>query len=264
MNSELFEIIIPSTAFFLGFFLAFSLIEMIIVLLLNGFVYKHWSFVADVVLRVKVRHGKLVRLITLVLMAVFILILIRYTSVIQVLMNASLEEKLYAGQILLVIFLTYLIATRRLAKLDFLKQIHRYLYAYLSIITYVFMILLINQQYQPYQEYINARIVVPIQENVETILENRKRKRLLTEFRRQIHNGTCPRVDLSNKMEKGDIEHVVYVTTHPDLSLISKPINTNNPKNYLVGRLCSSEGTDFLLTHYGQWFWIINETENYR
>lgn len=259
MDSELFEIIIPSVAFFMAFFLVFTLVEMMIVLLLNGFVFHHWSFIADVVMRVKVRHGKLVRFVTLTAVIVFIVLLTRYTAVVEVLRSASIEEKLYAAQILLVIVLAYLIATRRLAKLDFLKQIHRYLYIYLSTITYVFMVLLVHNQYLSYQQYIRATIIVPIQENVNIILENRERQELLKEFRLQIHNKRCPRVDLTTEMIEGTARHFVYITTHPDLSLVKETINEEAPKNYLVGRLCTNGTDSFLLTNYGQWYWVINQ-----
>lgn len=259
MDSELFEIIIPSVAFFVAFFLVFTLLEMMIVLLLNGFVYHHWSFVADVVMRVKVRHGKLARFITLTAVIVFIVLLVQYTAVVDVLRSASIEEKLYAAQILLVILLTYLIATRHLAKLDFLKQIHRYLYIYLSTITYVFMVLLVHSQYLNYQQYIRATIIVPIQKNVDIILENRVRQELLKEFRLQIYNKRCPRVDLTTEMIEGTARHFIYVTTHPDLSLIKEVIDEDASKNYLVGRLCTNGTDSFLLTNYGQWYWVIDQ-----
>ena len=109
MDSELFEIVIPSILFFVGFFLTFSLIELLIILLLNGWVFKHWGFVVDVVIRVKVRHGRLIQFATLASIVIFLGLLIKYTAVIKILMSASMEEKLYAAQILLLIFLVYML-----------------------------------------------------------------------------------------------------------------------------------------------------------
>ena len=257
MSSELFEIIVPSIAFFFGFFLAFTLIEMMIVLLLNGFVFKHWSFVVDVVMRAKVRHGKVIIFTTLALILVFIAMLFKYTAVIKVLQNASLEEKLYAVQILLVILLTYRLATSHLLELTFLKQIHRYLFIYISIVIYVLMILLVNNQYKNYQRFINATIVHPIQENVKVVLENRKRKYLLNEFRRQIHNGRCPHVDYTDNLVIGNVKQFVYITTDSNLS-ISNTTTSDTPKSYTVGRACTYANETFLLTDYGQWFWVID------
>jgi len=257
MSSELFEIIIPSIAFFFGFFLAFTLIEMMVVLVLNGFVFKHWSFVVDVVMRVKVRHGALVRFFTMVLIAVFIGLFLKYTAVLKILENATLEEKLYAGQTFLVILLTYRLATSQLMELTFLRQIHRYLFIYLSVVVYVLMILLVHSQYDNYQRLINATIVHPISENVKVVMENYQRKKILNEMRRLVHNDRCPRIDYSLDLTRGLTKHFIYVTTDPDLA-ISEDVSSDAPKNYTIGRACTYADETFLLTDYGQWFWVID------
>ncbi len=259
MSSELFEIIIPSIAFFIAFFLAFTLVEMMVVLLLNGFVFKHWGFVVDVVMRAKVRHGKLIRFVTLFLIAAFIALFLKYTAVLTILRNASLEEKLYAAQTLLVILLTYRLATRQLMKLTFLKQIHRYLFVYISIVVYVLMVLLVHTQYVDYKRLINATIVHPIGENVKVVMENYQRKKILNEMRRQVHNNRCERVDYSLDLTKGLTKHFIYITTDPDLARL-KEVSSDAPKNYTIGRACTYANETFLLTDYGQWFWVIDTT----
>ncbi|MBU1017912.1 hypothetical protein KKA33_02675 [Patescibacteria group bacterium] len=259
MSSELFEIIVPSIAFFFAFFLAFTLMEMMVVLLLNGFVFKHWGFVVDVVMRVKVRHGTLMRFATLLLMTVFIGVLLKYTAVLRILDSATLEEKLYAGQTFLVILLTYRLATGHLMELTFLKQIHRYLFIYLSVVVYVLMILLVNSQYDNYQRLINATVVHPIGENVKVVMENYQRKKILNEMRRLVHNDRCPRVDYMLDLTKGLTKHFIYVTTDPDLATLQEVLS-DAPKNYTIGRACTYANETFLLTDYGQWFWVIDAT----
>ena len=138
-GSELTEIIIPSIAFFISFLLVFYLMELLIILFLNGFVLKHWAFVVDVVMRVKVRHGKVVQRSTLAFIVIFLVLLFKFTGVFQVLRDASTEEQFYAVQIVLVIFLVYRTGMRYLAELNFLKLIHRYLYFYFSVIIFVLM-----------------------------------------------------------------------------------------------------------------------------
>ena len=257
MDSELTEIIIPSIAFFVSFFLVFTLIELMIILFLNGFVLNHWGFVVDVVMRVKVRHGNLVRALTLTFITIFLILLFRYTAFLKVIHEASVEEKLYTAQIILVIFLTYIIATRQLFELTFLKQIHRYLYFYLSIIVFVLMVLLVHTQYENYQRLINAKIVAPIKSNIQIVLENSKRKHLLSEVRRMIHNNRCPHVDFTTEIVKGNPLSFMYVTTDPDLRLASPSLTGDAAKNYTIGRACTTENETFLLTDYGQWFWVI-------
>ena len=257
-GSELTEIIIPSIAFFVAFLLVFYLIELFVILFLNGFVYKYWSFVVDVVMRVKVRHGKATRNITLVSVIILLAVLFKYTAVIQVLRNAAMEEKLYAAQIILVIFLVYFGTTRYLADLTFLKQIHRYLYIYFSMIVFVLMVLTVNKQYENYQQMINAKIVYPLTEKTEVVMENYKRKRLLNEVRRMIHNGRCPRVDFTEHLVMGEIKHFIYVTTDPELSISNITTSFDETINLTVGRSCTYENETFLLTDHGQWFWVID------
>jgi|GEM_PF-1323376 len=258
MSSELTEIIIPSIAFFVGFLLAFYLIELFVILILNGFVYKHWSFVVDVVMRVKVRHGKAARNITLASIIILLVILFKYTAVIQALRDATMEEKLYAAQIILVIFLVYFGTTRYLTDLTFLKQIHRYLFIYFSMIVFVFMVLIVNQQYENYQRLINAKIVYPITKKTEVVMENYKRKKLLNEVRRMIHNGRCPRVDFTERLVQGEMMHFVYVTTDPALSISNITTSFDEAISLTVGRSCTYENETFLLTDHGQWFWVID------
>ena len=257
-GSELTEIIIPSIAFFVAFLLVFYLIELFIILLLNGFVFKHWSFVVDVVMRVKVRHGKTVQRFTLAFIVVILALLFKFTGVIKVLMDAPMEEKLYAAQIILVIFLVYLSTTRYLAELDFLKLIHKYLYIYFSMIVFVFMVLTVNSQYKNYQQLINAKIVVPITENTKIVMESYHRKKLLNEVRRMIHNNRCPRTDFTKSLVRGEMKHFVYMTTDPDLRISNVTSSCDEPINLKIGRAGTYQNDTMLLTDHGQWFWVID------
>lgn len=258
MASELTEIIIPSIAFFIAFLLVFLLAELFVVLLLNSFIYHQTSFVVNVVIRMQVRHGKLIRNITLAFMAAFLGILAITTPVFSVLQSAPPEEKMYAMEVLLVILLVYRIATRNLLELNFLKIIHRYLYIYLSAVVGVVLILVLHSQYDRYQQLINAKLVFPVTEQVKLVLENHKRKALLSEFRRQIHNGTCVRSNYVVNMTEGKVIHFVYVTSDPELSLVPyRQQSLLGAQNMTMGRSCVSGNDTFLLTDYGQWYWVI-------
>lgn len=258
MSLELTEIIIPSVAFFISFLLVFYLIELLVILFLNGFVLHHWSFVVDVVMKMKVRHGKTAQRITLAFVLIFLAVLFKYTAVIQILRDSSIEEKFYAAQIILVIFLVYRTGTRYLTELNFLKLIHRYLYFYFSIIVFVLMVLVVHQQYENYQRLINAKIVVPIAKNTQVVMENYRRKQILNEVRRMIYNDRCPHIDYTEHLVAGNLKHFFYVTTDPDLAYSNVTTSIDDPLNMTAGLSCTFENETFLLTEYGQWFWVIN------
>ncbi|MCK5601777.1 hypothetical protein KAR91_07915 [Candidatus Pacearchaeota archaeon] len=261
MNSELTEIIIPSIAFFVGFLLTFTLLELLIILMLNGFVLKHWSFVVDVVIKARVQHGKLIQRITLASVAVFLTLLFYYTNVLTIIRESSPEEQLYVAEILLVVLFTYIRSTRYVVELTFLKSIHKYLYIYLSSLIAVVMILVVHAQYENYQKLINATLIAPVEAQTKIVMENYKRKHLLNEFRRQIHNNTCEYVDYTFDLKEGNTKHFLYVTTDPELSTSNVTHSGDDTTNYTTGHACTKDGETFLLTEYGLWFWVIDTGE---
>jgi len=58
------ENFIPLLAFFIGFFVVFSIIELLIIITLNRLGRKHWAFVIDNLIRAKVHHSKAIQMIT--------------------------------------------------------------------------------------------------------------------------------------------------------------------------------------------------------
>lgn len=261
MGSELSDIIIPSIAFFVAFFISFNLVEALMGLLLRYFIFSKATFFTDVLLRYKIYHGSWIKPVSLVFLLGFTIGFLKFTAFIDILWYASWGVKIFALEMILAIYFIYLLSTHRLPRLHFMKKIYQYLFAYLSIIVYILMVVLINQYYDVYQHYINAKIVYPIQHKGSLILDNRERQKLLTEFRYQIYSNTCPAIDFTEIKTDSGIQNFVYVTTNADLKTIQKPINRNNPKAYLSGRLCSDGNKSFLLTDYGQWYWVIKENE---
>lgn len=259
MDSEITDIIVPSIFFFIAFFMAFTLIEMVVILILNRYIYKNWAFIIDVVIRAKVHYGNTIERLMRAFVIVFLALMISFTLVLDILKHASFGVKVLAVEMLLIMILIYLRTTRKIPKLSFMKAIHKYLYIYLSAIFYVLTIVVVNDHYPAYQKYINDAIVNPVSANSSEYIESRKRKKLLTEFRHQIYADECPRTDLRTDQNNGKNKHFVYVTTHTDLKLIEKPINPKDQKAFLTGRLCSNSEETFLLTDYGQWYWVIEE-----
>jgi len=257
MDYELIDIIIPSVAFFIAFYMAFNLLELIVILILNRLIFRYWGFFVDRVMYAKVNYGTEIERVALVVMVFFLFITIRFTAVIDVIIHASLGIQALALVMLVDIILIYFITTRKVPKSNFMKRVHSHLFVYISTVVYILVITLSNQYYARYQKFINAVVVSPIQASGASILENNKRKNLLAEFREQIDNNGCTRVNYVGTSHK-EIPHFIYITTHRDLKIKDKPINSGDPKAYLSGRLCSNSEQKFLLTDYGQWYWAID------
>jgi len=257
MGSEITDIIIPSIAFFVSFFIIFALIEALMSLTLNYFIFCKYSFFTNVIMRHKVYHGRWINWGAFLLLLLIITVLLTFTPLFDLLWSAPWEIKIFALEMFLAMILIYLMASRRLPPLHFIKKVYRYLYLYLSVAVYALAIVLVSQYYDTYKNYINATITFPLKNGQAIVLENDERKKLLTEFRHQIYTHDCPRTDLTEMVTNSDVQNLMYITTHQDLKIATKPINKNNPKAYLTGRLCSNGQKTFLLTDYGQWYWVI-------
>ncbi|MBI5755198.1 hypothetical protein HZA41_03205 [Candidatus Peregrinibacteria bacterium] len=257
MSSDIFEIIIPSVAFFLGFFLAYMLLEILVLLFLNRFFFRYWGISAEMIDIPRIQRNHRIELAICLFISFFILALIYFSQVIGILLTSTVEVRVFVLEIFLSLLLIYLITTHHLVKDDFIQKTHKYLFFYISSIVFIFTIILSNQNYENYKNYIHASIIHPLTANRSMILESKERRRLLTEFRQKIYSDLCPRVDFSTYYKNGRVVNFVYVVTHPDLKIAGRPIIRSNLKDYLSGRLCSNDKTSFLLTDHGQWYWVI-------
>lgn len=257
MSSDFREILIPSIAFFVAFFLSFSLIEAVIILALNRLMFRYWGFTVNVLIRSKALYGSQIRVATLITITLLTGGLLFFTSFLQILASATMEIKVFAVEIFLAMILIYLTTTRKLTQLFIEKQIHLYLYLYVSVILYVFMVIQANQSYAQYKNFINAN-VVSVTGGVERILESDQKGRLLKTFRNQVAEGGCTEVDFVQGAETTGVRHFVYVITDPDLARAQKALPEDEVDPF-VGRACTDGAETFLLTDYGKWYWVIDE-----
>jgi len=260
MTSELYDIIIPSIAFFVAFFMVFVLVELTIILFLNILIFKYWGFAINVVIRATVKHGKKIKGFTIAFVAIFIFALILFTSFMDILWHANFGAKILAAEMFFAMALIYITTTKKLPIFHFMKTIHKYLFVYMSAVVYIFVVVMVNQHYESYQNYINANITHPISKKANIFMENQKRKRLLKEFRQQIYAHNCPRTNMAQYLEGGAVEGFVYVATHDDLKIIDRLIDPTDLADYLIGRLCANEEAAFLLTDHGEWYWVIDDS----
>lgn len=261
MSSELFEIIIPSIGFFAAFFLTYLLLEMLVVVVLNRLIFRTWGIATQIADYPKLQRNHRIELGVSLFIAVSIIALVLRSRVIELLLVSQLGTRLFALEAFLGMILIYSITTHQLVRDDFIRKVHKYLYFYLSSIVFVACIILADQYYGIFQDYIRANIIVPIAHDRSLVLENNLRQELLSDFRYRIQKGTCPRVDFTTPNEIAVVRNMVYVTTHPDLNISKTPILHSNPRDYLTGWLCDDRRASFLLTEHGQWYWVIEDKQ---
>lgn len=258
MNSELFDIIIPSVFFFIAFFLAYSLIEAMIILFLNRLLFHYWGFTVEKLEQSQQLYRKKVKTLTLFAILVLIGALLSFTRFIEILSAATLEIKVLALETLLAMILIYLTTTRKFTTLAVEKTIHKYLYIYLSIIVFTFTIIVADGSYERYKTFINANITA-IVKGVERKLEKNYKNDLLAEFRQKIYKGECREIDYVQESEKASAKHFVYVSASDDLRRVKTSLEAmNDDEKYFRGRACTNGVETFLLTDHGQWYWVLD------
>ena len=259
MTSELFEITVPSLAFFVAFFLGYLILEMAVVVILNRVFFRYWGLVTVPVDYPKLRRNRRIELGVMLFIALSIIALVLKSRVIEVLLMSDLGIRLFALEAFLGMVLIYSITTHQLIKVDFIKKVHKYLYFYLSSIVFVAVVIVVNQSYGQFQDYLQTNVIHPYVTSRSMTMENKLRDELLDAFRHKIAYHACPWVDFTTPDEIGKIRNMVYITTHSDLDIASKPINRNNPRDYLTGWLCSDPRGTFLLTEHGEWYWVMED-----
>ena len=257
MNSEIFEIILPSLSFFAGFFLVYSILEMLVALSLNLVIFRYWGFAAEVTDLPKIRKNRRIELAIALFIAFSIVGLVFYSRVIELLLKSAIEVRVFALEVFLAMLFIYLITTHQLLEDSFIRKAHKYLYFYMSSIVFVAVVIASNRYYEAYRDYIHANLFFKSNQTQTMTLNRKERDQHLALFREMVYNGLCPEADFSSYYRSGRVMNFVYVVTHPDLKIATKPLLSTNVKAHLSGRLCSSGNTSFLLTDHGQWYWVI-------
>ena len=214
----------------------------------------------DVVIRSKVHHGKLIKWIVLLVLAAFMLGVIFYTPLINILISASKELQLFALVLALVMVLMYSINIRRNSHLNIEKKIYRVIFFVISIFLYIFILTLANESYESYAQYVQSQLIDPTVKTVELAKEEREEDRLLTKFRQQYLNGGCQDADYTEISGKQVIvKSFILIASQPELAFGNTPINLEDPKANLKGEKCTDGKNTFLLTEQGNWYWITEE-----
>jgi len=247
---------VPLLAFFIAFFIAFSLLELMIIWILNGLEKKHWAFVIDRLIRAKVHYGKAIGLIATAGMALVLLLILFATPFFSIFTAATPIVKNFSLILLLVMILIYFTTTRKMTRMALEKKVHGYIYFMISLILYAFIIIMADQSYNSYKGYMNTTFTEPVVSNVESALDKKEEERLHQQFRDYYLSGKCEDIDYTS-LESEGLLHFVFVTEDADL-VQSAPLPDGAPPA-LKGKKCTDGENTFLLTEQGRWYWVITD-----
>ncbi len=264
MDQTFYNELIPPLLFFFVFLVTFSILELIVIFLLNRIGRQNWEFMIDVVIRSKVHYGKLIQWAVLLALAAFVLGVIFYTPLLSILVSASKELQLFALVLALVMALMYSVNIRKSSRLDIEKKIYRVIFFVISIFLYIFILVLANESYGSYAQFVRTQFVAPTVKTVEIAKEEREEEILLAKFRQQYLDNKCDDADYTEEGGKQIIvKSFLLIESDPELAFSDEPINLKEPKDNLKGKKCTDGENIFLLTGQGNWYWITEDHLNY-
>ena len=258
MNTELANSVIPSAVFFSGFFIAFSLLELLIIFFLNRLEKKHWEFVIDTLIRAKIHHGRAVKMIALLGILLVLALIFFTTPFLDVLRAATPELKIFMAVLFAVMGLIYFTTTRKVTRMALEKKVHGYIYFLVSCIVFTFVVVMADQSYNAYQNYINSQFVYPATQKIQASQDKKEEDSLISKFREDYLAGKCEVVDYRKEKPTG-LTHFIYARTDVDLTIAGATIVDENGMTLLKGNKCTDGKNTFLLTEGGKWYWVITE-----
>jgi len=254
MDQNSLNTILPPLIFFLFFFLSFTLIELVLIFSLNRFISKYWEFAIDIIIRAKVHYGGIIKVVSLIFIAILLFSVYSFTSFFEVFTSSTPILRNLSIILFVVILLIYFTTTRRMSKMALEKKVNQYIYFIISIVLYVAIIIIANGSYGSYQNYVNTKFINPTVERVRATLGEQEKDRLLVQFKQDLNDGKCSFVDYS-KEDDGIFRHFIFIANNDEFEDIEKPLNTSA----LSGQACSDNENTFILTDYGEWYWVISD-----
>jgi hypothetical protein len=248
------ENLVPLFAFFTAFFIAFSLLELMIIWILNKLEKKYWVFVIDRLIRAKVHYGKAIGLAAAAGMALVIFIILLATPFFGIFSAATPIIKNFSLILLLVMIVIYFTTTRKMSRMALEKRVHGYIYFMVSLVMYAFIIIMADQSYNSYKSYMNTTFTEPVVSNVESALDKNEEERLHQQFRDYYLSGKCEDIDYTS-MKGGGLINFVFVAEDADLAQ-NAPLPDGSAL-VLKGKKCTDGENTFLLTEQGRWYWVI-------
>ena len=259
MDQLIFNEILPTLIFFIVFSIFFSVLELVVILVLNQLERKNWEWVVDVLIRSEVHHKKIIRYTLIIALGVLFIILITSTPLVPILTMASGEFRLFALLLALVMLLIYSINIRKSTKISIEKKIYGIVFFVISLLLYFLIIITAYGSYKSYVEYVNKHFIKPAVTSVETVLEEREKNQLLSEAHQAYQERKCNYVDYTKEQKKILIKNMVLISSEPELAFRDKAVNIDNPEESLKGMSCTSGEDSMLLIENGNWYFVREE-----
>jgi len=245
----------PTLLFFLAFFIAFSLLELILIFILNRLAAGHWVFFIDTIIRLELHHRRLLWGFAYLGLTGFAFYLFYSTSLFSVLQAATPELRGLAGGLFGVMVLVYFVMTRRSTSLAIQRRVQLYIYLLVSLFFFTVILLTADQMVGRYRQFVNSQLIDPALRQVQHSVDQQKQEALLTRFRAQVKAGQCAPVDYRAQTGKG-VKQFVFVTMDPALASADFKDGTD-VSTELKGRACTDGENTFLLKRDGSWYWVI-------
>jgi len=252
--------LLPTILFFVIFFIAFTLLELLVVFFLNRLGRRNWEFMIDVVIRSGVNHGRLIKWLVFLLLLLLIIAMLLTTPIFAVLERATFEFKVFAVVLALFMFLIYALNIQKTSRVKIEKKIYGTIFFVLSVSAYVVILILANETYESYRHFVNQQLIRPTVVEVSTALEDIKKEKLHQKFRKQYLAGECEPVDYTEEgVQEGELANFVLVAYDSDLSISDTEALPKEATAFLKGQACTDGEETFLITRDGRWYWVHDE-----
>jgi hypothetical protein len=253
MANILYELVLPNLFFFLAIFAIFLLLQTLIVLFLGWLERQSHDWLMVLMLRVY-RHYR--RIQTLFGVIGLLLVLVATWILYSLLKTQKPELTLFAVGMLLTVTLLYFILTRLKGKLAIRRFSDRALYAILSLVLYLSILLFIDQKFPFYQRMVYQNVVIPAVVQVERTLDINKADQLLNTFRVMEQNGQCPFKNYQNLNDPNVIHNFLFVAT--DAAPSQGPRLHQDPSLIIKGNTCTNGTDTFVHSVTGGWYWVTD------
>ncbi len=261
MENVIVQAVVPNLIFFAVVFLIFSILEALIVLFMLWLKRKSHDWIMVFMLKCY-RYYRKIRLAFQI--AGMLLVLAGLWIIWSFLRTVTFKPEIttFAVIMLLVITLVYFVLIRLKGWVSLKGPSDRGLYIAISIILYIFILVLVNQKFPYTRVYVVDKVLNPAVEAIQNQLDANKKAGLLNTFREMAKNHQCPYKDYRDEKNPDIIHNFLYMATDPELQVKVGESVSLSPADIIKGNNCTNGKETFLLTAYGSWYWVIDTAKN--
>lgn len=257
MTASITQFVIPNLLFFVAVFLAFSILQSVIVLFLIWLEHENHDRIMVLMLKCYKYYRKIqfiFRMAGAVLIAGAVWIM---WSLLKSFVGRP-ELTFFAVGLLFLITLIYFVLIHLKGRLSLKRRGDGALYFALSLVLYFFIIMLVDQKFPDYGRFVVTNLVDPAVTGVEKAVEANNEEKLLNEFRTMARGGQCPADDYRRERQRDVIHNFVYKATDTEFKIKEGEPIPGDISAIIQGRKCTNGTQTFQLTDYGKWYQVID------